>query len=165
MKKIHLTCVSLIGMFHLREDLVLSVHATVDDDTLALCIIRSWTGKETTTQTSSRLPTLAFVKPSRQMRRRTPLCLPEHSRTKPSMCTGSRKNAWRVARICQRAEQHTSNSRNSRQYLEEENTFVISPSLLVSSLRSSQLWSCLLFLNKGFRALWAGSTWRLHCFG
>lgn len=121
MKKIHLTCVSLIGTFHLRWCMVLSGHTVaVGDDMLALCIIRSWTGKETTRQTSSRPPTLGFVKPSSQMHRRTPLCLAEHSRTKPSTCTGSRKNAWRAERVCQRAVQHVSNGGHCCQRLKEE---------------------------------------------
>lgn len=83
-----------------------------------LSFIRSWTGKETMTRTSSRPPTLGFVRPSSRMRRRTPLCLPEHSRTKPSTCTGSRRNARRAARVCQRAAHRRSNGRSRRQRLE-----------------------------------------------
>lgn len=87
--------------------------------TRLLSFIRSWTGKETMTRTSSRPPTLGFVRPSSWMRRRTPLCLPEHSRTKPSTCTGSRRNARRAARVCQRAARRGSNGRSRRQRLEE----------------------------------------------
>lgn len=49
-------------------------------------------------KTSSRPPTLDFVKPWRRMQWLTPLCSPEHSKTKPSTCTGSRRNIRKAAR-------------------------------------------------------------------
>lgn len=49
------------------------------------------------TRTSSLLLTLVSAKPSRPTGHRTPHCSPELSRTKLSMCTGSRKNARRAA--------------------------------------------------------------------
>lgn len=155
MKKINLTHVSLIDMFHLRQSVVLSVHAVAaSDDMLALCAIRSWTGQETTTQTSSRRPTLAFVKPSSQTHRRTRLCLPEHSRTKPSTCTGSRKNAGRAARVHQRAARRTSNGRNWRRREDICHFWVF------LGLRSAQQPAVILLIISEHRLLWSAS--RLH---
>lgn len=113
--KIYLPCFCAIDTFHFSPAstrLLLMV-------TRLLSFIRSWTEKETMTRTSSRPSTLGFVRPSSRMRRRTPLCLPEHSRTKPSTCTGSRRNARKVARVCQRAAHRGSNGRSRRQRLEE----------------------------------------------
>lgn len=133
---------------------------------LLSCTIRSWTGKETTTRTSSRRPTLAFVKPLSQMRRRTRLCLPEHSRTKPSMCTGSRKSAGRAARVRQRAAQRARNGSNRCQQLEEEKTFAISGVFVgLQSLVCSPAVSLLIISEHRLLRLRAGSTWRLRCFG
>lgn len=73
--------------------------------------IRSWTGRERTTQTSSRPPTLDFVKPSRRTWRHTALSSPERSRTKPSTCTGSRRNARKAPRARQRPARLSSRSR------------------------------------------------------
>lgn len=142
----------------LFKNIVLAVIlVAVDDDVLVLCIIRSWTGRERTTQTLSRPPTLDFAKSSRQTRRHTPLCSPEHSRTKPSTCTGSRRNARKTPKARQRPARLNSRSRNPpRQRPEErererdgggeEEIKALNPRCSsVSCLHCAQLWSCPLF--------------------
>lgn len=74
-------------------------------------LLRSWTGLARTTTTLCHPPTLASAKPSRRTRRRTPRCSPEHSRTKPSMCTGSRRNAKRAAESPDRPSNTGKNTR------------------------------------------------------
>lgn len=64
---------------------------------LLFLLLRSWKVLVRMTQTSSPLFTLVFAKPSRPMGQCTPHCSPERSRTKLSMCTGSRKNTKRAA--------------------------------------------------------------------
>lgn len=75
-----------------------STHVAFDDDMLLLCATRSWMGLGRMTRTSSPPPTLDSARPSRRTRRLTPTCSPGHSRTKPFMCTGSRRSARRAAR-------------------------------------------------------------------
>lgn len=135
-----------------------------------------------TTQTLSQPPTLDFVKPSRRTRQHTPLCSPEHSRTKRSTCTGSRRNARKAARALQRPAWLNSKRRNpvhqrtekretegeggeEGEEIKTQNPHCSS----VSCQHCAQLWACLLFYKH--MALWtfllepwAGSDLGLHCF-
>lgn len=139
---------------HSTVDLLSSSFA-VDDDVLILCTIRSWTDRERMTQTSSPPPTPGFARPSRRTRRVTPLCSPEHSRTKPSTCTGSRRNARKAARARQSPARLSSRSRAARKTPSEargerdggeEEIKAPNPCCSsVSSLHWAQLWSCPLF--------------------
>lgn len=99
-------------MSPLRLYISVNCPCAVDDDMLILSTIRSWTDRERTTQTLCLPPTLDFARPSRQTRRLTPLCSPEHSRTKPSMCTGSKRSARKVQRAHQSPVRLSSRIRN-----------------------------------------------------
>lgn len=99
-------------MSPLRLYISVKCPCAVDDDMLILSTIRSWTDRERTTQTLCLPPTLDFARPSRQTRRLTPLCSPEHSRTKPSMCTGSKRSARKVQRAHQSPVRLSSRIRN-----------------------------------------------------
>lgn len=153
----------------------------IEGDSLVLCTTRSWTDQVRTTQTLSQPPTLDFVKPSRQTRQHTPLCSPEHSRTKRSTCTGSRRNARKAARALQRPAWLNSKRRNPvHQGTEKRETEgeggeedeIEAPNPHCSSAscqHRAQLWSCLLFYKH--MALWtilleqwAVSDLGLHCF-
>lgn len=109
-------------MSPLRLYISVNCPCAVDDDMLILSTIRSWTDRERTTQTLCLPPTLDFARPSRQTRRLTPLCSPEHSRTKPSMCTGSKRSARKVQRAHQSPVRLSSRIRNPRQRPEGRGT-------------------------------------------
>lgn len=95
----------------------------VDDDTLVICPIRSWTGRGRTTRTWSQPHTLDFVKLSRWTKWLTPLCSLEHSRTKPSMCIESRRNARKAARarrLCSNMSRTPSEAWGGGRYISDE---------------------------------------------
>lgn len=133
-----------------------STHVAFDDDMLLLCATRSWMGLGRMTRTSSPPPTLDSARPSRRTRRLTPTCSPGHSRTKPFMCTGSRRSARRAARarripvrLSSRSEGPPANPRpppsEERDGGEEEIKALNPRCSSVSSLHCAQLWSCPLF--------------------